>query len=76
MYKTGDLQRVIEPNKYSWVLLISLGAVAGPLLETLSGSEGLPAMLVVPSVFWIIIFVYALLLKLRQTLGKPPNPQT
>ncbi len=76
MYKTGDLQRVIEPNKYSWVLLISLGAVAGPLLETLSGSEGLPAMLVVPSVFWIIIFAYGLLMKLRQILGKPPNPQT
>jgi len=66
MYKLGDLQTLLKPNTKSWALLIPLVATIGPLLAVGRGQEGaLPAFLVVPSLFYIGLFVYSMYVWLK-----------
>ena len=59
MYKLGDLQTLLKPNTKSWALIIPSVATLGPLLAVGRGQEGaLPALLVVPSLFYIGLFGY------------------
>jgi hypothetical protein len=79
MYKLGDLQTLFKPHNLNWALIIPLGAVLGPLLSLGRGQEsGLPGLLVIPSLFYIVLFSYSMWVELRAWLkkekGKPlPN---
>jgi membrane-bound metal-dependent hydrolase YbcI (DUF457 family) len=76
MYKLGDLQTLLKPNSKSWALIIPLVATLGPLLTVGRGQEGaLPALLVVPSLFYIGLFVYSLFIWLRATYIKDKDKQ-
>jgi membrane-bound metal-dependent hydrolase YbcI (DUF457 family) len=66
MFKTKDLQSLLKPKPINLVLLIAFGAVLGPLLPIGHSSESsLPALLAIPSVFWLVIFAYSILIELR-----------
>ena len=66
MYKTGDLKKILHPKKYKLALIVAFGAILGPTIEMRYGSEGvLPALLLAPSIFWLIMFAYSMLLSLR-----------
>jgi hypothetical protein len=65
MYKLGDLQTLLKPHNKNWALTIPLGAVLGPLLTVGRGQEyALPALLVVPSLFYVGLLAYSLLAEL------------
>jgi membrane-bound metal-dependent hydrolase YbcI (DUF457 family) len=71
MYKLGDLQTLLKPHNKNWALIIPLGAVVGPLLSFVQGQEyALPALLVVPSLFYVGLFSYSMLIELRAVLNK------
>ena len=66
MYKQGDLQTLFKPHNKNWALIIPLGSIIGPLFSLGRGHEGaLPALLVIPSLFYIGLFVYSLFAWLR-----------
>jgi hypothetical protein len=66
MYKLGDLKTLLNPINKNWALIIPLGAAVGPLLSAGRGQENsLPALLAIPSLFFIILFVYSIVLWLR-----------
>jgi membrane-bound metal-dependent hydrolase YbcI (DUF457 family) len=66
MYKLGDLKTLLKPNNKNWALIVPLGAVLGPLLSLGRGQEGsLPILLIAPSLFYISLFAYAILIWLR-----------
>ena len=66
MYKLGDLQALLRSNNKSWALIIPLGAALGPLLSLGRGQESsLPLLLVLPSLFYISLFVYSIFVWLR-----------
>ena len=66
MYKLDDLQTLFNPHNKNWALIIPLGAIIGPLFSLGRGREGaLPALLVIPSLFYIGLFVYSLFVWLR-----------
>jgi membrane-bound metal-dependent hydrolase YbcI (DUF457 family) len=67
MFKAGDLRKIVK-DKYKIALLLPFGAVLGPLLSAGRGSEySLPLLLVIPSLFYLAIFVYSMLVgKLRK----------
>ncbi len=66
MYKFGDLQTLLKPHNKNWALIIPVGALLGPLLSLGRGQENaLPIILVVPSLFYIGLFVYSLFVWLR-----------
>jgi hypothetical protein len=66
MYKLGDLQTLLKPNNKSWALIIPLVATLGPLFAVGRGQEGaLPVLLVVPSLFYVGLFVFSLFVFLR-----------
>jgi hypothetical protein len=70
MLRTKDLQLLLKPNKYTWVLFIAFGAVLGPMLQVGGGFEGyLPALLVVPSLFCLILFACSIIIGLRHGRG-------
>jgi len=76
MYKLGDLQTLLKPNNKSWALIIPLVATLGPLLAVGRGQEGaLPALLVVPSLFFVGLFVYSLFVWLRDGHVKDRDKQ-
>jgi membrane-bound metal-dependent hydrolase YbcI (DUF457 family) len=75
MFKTKELQSLLKPSRNSLWLFIAFVAVLGPLVqmgfqevrrfgETFEGA--LPPLLVAPSVFWLVVFGYAMLLNLRR----------
>ena len=69
MYKLGDLQTLLRYNSKSWALIIPLGAILGPMLSIGRGQENaLPLLLVIPSLFYIVLFSYSLIVWLK---GKP-----
>lgn len=71
MYKAKDLQTLMQPNHQNYALIIAGGAALGPLLSTNGGFESmLPLPLVVPSVFWIALFVYSLYIQVRFDVRK------
>jgi membrane-bound metal-dependent hydrolase YbcI (DUF457 family) len=66
MYKLGDLQTLLKPNNKNWSLIIPLGAIIGPLLSFGRGQENaLPILLVVPSLCYVILFLYSIFVWLR-----------
>jgi membrane-bound metal-dependent hydrolase YbcI (DUF457 family) len=70
MFKAGDLQRLLKPKKYNWILLIALGAVVGPMLARTRGFESsLPLLLVPPSIFWVVLLFSSLLIGLGNKLS-------
>jgi membrane-bound metal-dependent hydrolase YbcI (DUF457 family) len=61
MFKTRDLYKIAK-DKYKIALLLPFGAVLGPMLAAGRGSEfSLPLLLVVPSLFYLAIFTYSML---------------
>ena len=73
MLRSKDLQSLLNHQKSNIALFIAFGAVLGPLLSAGRGSEAsLPALLIVPSLFWLAIFAYLILLELKNSL-KPPK---
>ncbi len=75
MFKAKDLQTLLKPNNHNFVLIIAFGAVLGPLLA--AGREfesSLPVLLVAPSLFWLVLFGYSMLIELRAKSETPrPN---
>jgi membrane-bound metal-dependent hydrolase YbcI (DUF457 family) len=66
MYKLGDFQTLLKPHNKNWALIIPFGAIIGPLLSLGRGQEGaLPAILIIPSLFYICLFVYSMFVWLR-----------
>jgi len=66
MYKLGDLKTLLKPNNKNWALIIPLGAIIGPLVSLGRGQENaLPALLVIPSLFYISLFTYSLFIWLK-----------
>lgn len=66
MYKVGDFQSLLRPHNKNWALIIPLGAVLGPLLAVGRGQENtLPTLLVVPSLFYIGLFTYSMVVEFR-----------
>jgi len=63
MFKTGDLQSLLKPRKSNLALVIAFFAVLGPVLAIGQDWGGsLPLLLVAPSVFWLAVFAYSILL--------------
>ena len=74
MYKLGDLKTLLKPNNKNWALIIPLGAIIGPLVSLGRGQEGaLPALLVIPSLIYIGLFIYSLYVWLK---WRPKNNKT
>ncbi len=66
MYKLGDLQTLLKPNNKNWALIIPLVAILGPLLQLGRNHEnGAPALLIIPSLFYICLFSYSLFIWIR-----------
>ncbi len=62
MLKAKDLQSLLKPNRYNLTLFIAFAAVLVPMLQIGGGSEGfLPALLIVPSLFCLVLFGYAII---------------
>ena len=61
MFKAGDLRK-IAGDRYKLALLLPFGAILGPMLAVGRGSEyALPLLLVVPSLFYLALFAYSML---------------
>ena len=72
MFKAKDLQALIRPKNHNLTLIIVFGAVLAPLLSAGRAFESsLPLLLVAPSIFWLILFSYSMLVELR---ARPENP--
>jgi TRAP-type uncharacterized transport system fused permease subunit len=66
MYKLGDLHNLSKLNNKNWALIIPLVAIIGPLFSLGRGQENaLPTLLAIPSLFYIVLFVYLLFVWLR-----------
>jgi membrane-bound metal-dependent hydrolase YbcI (DUF457 family) len=71
MYKLGDLKTLLNPHNRNWALIIPLGALLGPLLSLGRDTEAsIPTLLIIPSLIFVVIFTYSILIWLRN-LGKP-----
>jgi len=69
MLKTKDLQTFFKPNNHNMFLFIAFGATLGPMLDLSQSFEGsLPAQLIIPSLFWIAIFSYSMIIELYTKL--------
>jgi membrane-bound metal-dependent hydrolase YbcI (DUF457 family) len=69
MYKLGDLQNLVKNKEKAWTLIIPIGALLGPLLSAGRGQESsIPLLLVLPSLFYIVLFIYCLLAWLKVRL--------
>lgn len=77
MYKLGDLKTLLSPRNRNWALIIPLGAVLGPLLAIGRGSESaIPTLLVVPSLFYLVLFSISLIVWLNGKSSKPYSTKT
>jgi hypothetical protein len=66
MFKARDLQTLFEPRKINLVLIVGFGALLGPLVSYGRYLESnLPLLLFLPSLFWIVLFAYSMLLGLK-----------
>jgi membrane-bound metal-dependent hydrolase YbcI (DUF457 family) len=71
MYKLGDLQTLLKPHNRNWALIIPLGSLLGPLLSLGTDTEAaIPTLLILPSLFYIVLFTYSIILWLKN-LNKP-----
>ena len=69
MFKLCDLQDLLKPNNKNWALIIPLGAIMGPLLSLGRGQENaLPILLIIPSLFFIALFIYSLFVWLKSKI--------
>jgi membrane-bound metal-dependent hydrolase YbcI (DUF457 family) len=76
MYKLGDLKTLLKPDNKNWALIIPLGAIIGPLVSLGRGREdALPALLIIPSLFYIGLFSYSLFVWLRVRHTKDRDKQ-
>jgi membrane-bound metal-dependent hydrolase YbcI (DUF457 family) len=67
MFKTGDIPKITGPKTYKPVLLLLLPAVLIPMLSIGSNSKyALPLVLAIPSIFYIAIFAYSLVVGWRK----------
>jgi len=74
MFKAKDLQRLLKPKKSNLLLLLSFGSVLGPMLAIrYESNSSLPTLLMFPSLFWLIVFAYSMLISLRVKPEKPPS---
>jgi membrane-bound metal-dependent hydrolase YbcI (DUF457 family) len=74
MYKLGDLQTLLKPYNKNWALIIPFGSILGPLLSVGRGQENsLPALLIIPSLFYLCLFSYSMLIWLRARLNQNKN---
>ncbi len=71
MFKLGDLQALLRPRVQNLVLIIAFGGVLGPMLSVGEIESNLPALLVVPSLFWMALFSYSMFLGLGVKLKSP-----
>jgi membrane-bound metal-dependent hydrolase YbcI (DUF457 family) len=72
MIKARDLQTLFEPKISNLALFIGFGALIGPMLNTGNGLESnLPVLLIAPSLFWIVLFAYSMLLGLKAAWNSP-----
>ncbi len=63
MYISGDLKTLLNPHNRNWALIIPLGALLGPLLSLGRGGESfVPALLIIPSLIYVVLFVYSIIL--------------
>lgn len=76
MVWSKDLQSLFKPNKFNLILIIPFVAVLGPLLMALiSHGTGyisevvLPSYLWLPSIFWILVFAFSILIELNAVLS-------
>ncbi len=65
MYKWNDLQRLLKPANKNWLLIISSGALVGPLLWYDKVGDPIPQLLIIPSVVLLCIFAYSLVVDLH-----------
>ncbi len=70
MVKTKDLRAFLEPGIFNLSLIVPFVATLGPLLQTaravrLGLEFALPLLLVVPSLFFLVLFAIAFLVELR-----------
>jgi membrane-bound metal-dependent hydrolase YbcI (DUF457 family) len=66
VYKLGDLQTLLKPHNKNWALIIPLGTVLGPLLTISRDLDAaLPTLLIVPSLFFVILFAYSIFVELK-----------
>jgi len=66
IYKLGDLKTLLKPHNNNWALIIPLGAVLGSLLTVGRGQEAvLPLLLVVPSLFYVVLFGYSMFVEFK-----------
>jgi len=70
MYKQNDLQALLKPANKNWLLIIVSGSLVGPLLLLGETADPIPELLIIPSVAWLCIFAYSLLVDLRFKLQK------
>ncbi len=76
MYKLGDLKTLLKPDNKNWALIIPLGAIIGPLVSLGRGREdALPALLIIPSLFYIGLFSYSLFVWFRARHTKDKDNQ-
>ena len=69
MFKTKDLQQLLKPASNNLFLIIAFGATIGPLLDLSKTFEAsLPTPLIIPSIFWLAVLAYAILIELRLKL--------
>ncbi len=74
MFKTSDVQTLLKANNHNFALILPFGAVFGPILQLGKGTDmSLPALLVLPSVFYLCLFAYSMLLELNVRLCKFPS---
>ncbi len=76
MFKLGDLQALLKPKNHNLWLIIGFGALLGPILETRPGLEtNLPLLLLGPSLFWLALFAYSILLDFKTSRAASLEPQ-
>jgi membrane-bound metal-dependent hydrolase YbcI (DUF457 family) len=74
MCKQGDLQSLLKPLNKNWALIIPLVAVLGPLISVGRGTESaLPPPLIAPSLFYLGLFTYSILIELRTRKNQKPT---
>ncbi len=72
MLRSKELRSMIRPQKSNLALFIAFAALLGPLMSVGRGSEAsLPPLLVIPSLFWLVIFAYLIILELKRGLRPP-----
>jgi membrane-bound metal-dependent hydrolase YbcI (DUF457 family) len=70
IFESGDWRKIVEPNNYNLILFLPFMATLGPMLFLGRGSESaLPLLLVIPSLFWLVMFTYSIIADLRRKIG-------